>query len=395
VSYSREDQLEVQRFVRGLNSLGHETWFDRDLTGGQPWWDTILERIRASDAVIVALSPTSASSEAVRAESTYAGAVNRTVIPILLDPAVQPSQVSLDLANLHWINLTADPVEATFELVRAIRDVPEAAGLPDPLPEPPPVPGSYFPRLQGRLAAPQLSLADQQEILLQIRQRMREGAPRAELQRALETLRNRGDTQKVILDEVDETLERVALLPDSTAHMMPGTTTPAGAVTPTRETAFGPVPHLDDAILRHWTAWLAGEPLGKGNVYVRDIHGELPPKAASICDVQADEPILVAKNLPKFFSTDSDYYVFTDVAFRIHNCNKTHVVPYAALPFVRVIPMDSGVGALKFPRLPDAASPNLSDVVPAEIDMQDHEGTVFEVAELLNNLRQAMIARGQ
>jgi len=59
LSYGRENAAKVQALATDLADLDHEVWFDRELTGGQVWWDQILARVRACDVFVFALSPDS------------------------------------------------------------------------------------------------------------------------------------------------------------------------------------------------------------------------------------------------------------------------------------------------------------------------------------------------
>ncbi len=64
VSYGRQDEVGVEALVTDLERAGHDTWFDRHITGGQQWWDEILDRIRWCDGFLFALTPDSAASRA-------------------------------------------------------------------------------------------------------------------------------------------------------------------------------------------------------------------------------------------------------------------------------------------------------------------------------------------
>ena len=47
LSYARADAGLVGQLQADIERSRRTVWFDRDLEGGQPWWDEILERIRA------------------------------------------------------------------------------------------------------------------------------------------------------------------------------------------------------------------------------------------------------------------------------------------------------------------------------------------------------------
>ena len=75
VSYSRRDAKAVEALHADIELAGLSAWFDREVEGGQLWWDVILERIRSCEIFVVALSPDSLASKACQAELAYAVAL--------------------------------------------------------------------------------------------------------------------------------------------------------------------------------------------------------------------------------------------------------------------------------------------------------------------------------
>src|SRR2546426_11749328 len=65
------------------------------------------------------------------------------------------------LATLQIVDFRAADGTAAFALAGAINQLPKAPDLPDPLPDPPPVPLSYPGELAERVREPSLSLANQ------------------------------------------------------------------------------------------------------------------------------------------------------------------------------------------------------------------------------------------
>ena len=57
ISYSSKNRDLVRTLAADLKALGHDVWFDVELTGGQLWWDNILDQIRGCDLLIAALTP--------------------------------------------------------------------------------------------------------------------------------------------------------------------------------------------------------------------------------------------------------------------------------------------------------------------------------------------------
>jgi hypothetical protein len=44
VSYARKDEAAVRALHEDIERAKRDDWFDRDLDGGQAWWNTILSR---------------------------------------------------------------------------------------------------------------------------------------------------------------------------------------------------------------------------------------------------------------------------------------------------------------------------------------------------------------
>ena len=68
LSYNRADAAAAASIASDLEGLGHDVWYDTEISGGQSWWDAILGQIRASDLFILLMTTKSLNSEACRAE---------------------------------------------------------------------------------------------------------------------------------------------------------------------------------------------------------------------------------------------------------------------------------------------------------------------------------------
>ena len=58
ISYSRESHEIARSLVAHIHELGYVVWMDKDLSGGQAWWDQILSshcagRIRSGNEYLV------------------------------------------------------------------------------------------------------------------------------------------------------------------------------------------------------------------------------------------------------------------------------------------------------------------------------------------------------
>ena len=59
LSYARDDADAVGQLHRRRRTSPPLAWFDRELSGGQVWWDEILTQIRSCSLFVIALSPAS------------------------------------------------------------------------------------------------------------------------------------------------------------------------------------------------------------------------------------------------------------------------------------------------------------------------------------------------
>ena len=168
VSYAREDRTRTRPVVDGLRLLGADVWVDEELTGGQQWWDAILERIRACDVFAQAVSPTSVDSEACMSERAYALALAKPVLPVLVAPVAAEVMPS-DLAVLHMVDYREATAEEAFRLARALFTSAPAPPLPATLPAAPAVPGSYLSSISDRIRAPSLSIDEQLGLVSRLR----------------------------------------------------------------------------------------------------------------------------------------------------------------------------------------------------------------------------------
>ncbi len=188
ISYARPDRVRAESLTLRLRQAGITVWLDSDLVGGQAWWDRILDQLRACDAVVAAVSRASIKSQACRSEREYAAMLGKPILPLTLE-AMNSEMLPADIARIQAIDYS-QPSEATaFELIGAILALPKAGGLPDPLPETPPVPTSPFGTLVDRLAEPTLSMDDQLAIIGRLEAALGPAADPHDRPTALELLR--------------------------------------------------------------------------------------------------------------------------------------------------------------------------------------------------------------
>ncbi len=208
VSYSRNNLEVVTQLIEDLQAIGIEPWHDQTLTGGQRWWDNILENIRNCDIFVFALSPESWDSEACKSELAYVCKLGKTILPVLVSEGVNIKLLPAPLNEIQVIDYQKRDRAAVFALVKSINTTPPPQALPDPLPEPPPVPVSYLSTIRERIDAPQaLSPEAQITLLFELEEELREGRSPAEVRDLFLRLKQRDELLAKVGSKIDAALK--------------------------------------------------------------------------------------------------------------------------------------------------------------------------------------------
>jgi hypothetical protein len=205
ISYARSDAVRVDELVEGLRQLHYDAWVDKELTGGQAWWDTVLSQIRVSSTVLVAVSPAALESVAVRREYEYAHAVGRPLIPVVVD-RVQLETLPPLLAQLQVVDYRQPDTMSAFALAAALTTLPTPQALPRPLPEPPPIPVSYLSGLKEQAQAATLSMDEQLALVARLKVALGRVSEREAAEEVLRSLQNRHDLYQVSAREIESLL---------------------------------------------------------------------------------------------------------------------------------------------------------------------------------------------
>jgi hypothetical protein len=184
ISYSRLSVEYARTLADDLASLDVEVWYDQKLTGGQEWWDKILEQVRGRNVFVFVVSATALKSEACQSELGYALALGKAVLPVLSDDTslnVAPAE----LRELQAIDYRARDKAALLALRKALRELPPPAPLPTTLPQEPAMPVPYLARLADRSKQPQLALDAQRAVVMDLAEYIRSDHEDAETAREL------------------------------------------------------------------------------------------------------------------------------------------------------------------------------------------------------------------
>jgi len=255
VSYSRETEVVAKAIVADLESLGHDVWFDRELSGGQAWWNQILAAVRGCGLLVFLMHPKSLASVACTSERRYAQALGKTVLPVQVADGISMNLLPPELAQLQIVPYRSGDRAEVLALARAVASVPPAPPLPDPLPAPPEVPASYLGALAMQIdSAPALSYAEQSTMLVDLRKALREPESRVDADVLLSRLRKRRDLFAAVAEEIDALRERTQA---PVARKVEAAATPATAAAPLPEPSAPAVDNTPPAlpIQRRHPAW--------------------------------------------------------------------------------------------------------------------------------------------
>jgi hypothetical protein len=237
VSYAREDVAVVEDVVRGLDAIGASAWVDRSLSAGQEWWDEILQRIRGCDVFLQVVSRAAIGSLACTRERTYARALGKPVLPVLVE-TFPVALLPPDIAGVQCVDYSGTNSQQAFALAGAVSRWPLAPELPSPLPPEPPVPLSYLVELSDRIHAPSLTLDDQLALVARLRAALADADERDAALELLRVLNDRPDLFRTAADELE------ALLGPPAPTPAPAPPEPRPAAAPPRST------------LPQWSFWL-------------------------------------------------------------------------------------------------------------------------------------------
>lgn len=207
ISYSHEDQAIVKTLAQDFVSLGHKVWFDQDLIGGKVWWDQILAKIRECDLFVFVLSPNSLDSYACNNECSYAVALNKRILPVLVNDDVSINLLPSNLSAIQYVDYRLQDRQAVLSIVKAVQNLPTLVAMPNPLPAPPDVPISDLGNLKTKIVsqAP-LSFEEQTALVIKIKEYLSNLKERDDALLLLSRLRRRDDLFAKVGKEIDDLL---------------------------------------------------------------------------------------------------------------------------------------------------------------------------------------------
>jgi hypothetical protein len=240
VSYSSKDEVAVRELVSDLERARQTVWLDQELRGGDPWWQDILKQIRECRVFLFALSANALASKPCRAELAYARALGLPILPVQIGPV--ENLRTAPISEIQIVDYRERTAVSGMSLVAAIQEFSaQRRELPDPLPEPPPVPFEYLLRLGSAIERAQLSPDEQGELIRQLRECLEtedDDGVRDDARGLLRALRRRPDVTYRNASDIDALLATSA---DGLIHSQAPAQQPEHRPTPEPEPG-GPPP---------------------------------------------------------------------------------------------------------------------------------------------------------
>src|SRR4051812_44658633 len=194
----------AEALVRDLHALGHQAFYDQDLTGGQRWWDTLLDQIQAADVFIPVLSDEYRESQACRVEAEWADSLHVSFLPVFTEEQL-PGMYDPIIAEANWVGYDEEDRGALADLARGVSSVTKRTPT-EPLPQRPPIPLSYLVMVEREIRGDgELGRHRQLAIVSDLRSKLgtRESSGAREL---LQALRERPDVTFEVANTVDALL---------------------------------------------------------------------------------------------------------------------------------------------------------------------------------------------
>ena len=208
LSYAREDVDLAAFIVEELTELRTDVNIDKEIKGGQDWWDQICDWIQECDIFVLLLSEAWLDSNACRAEAEYAAAMQRPFLPLAIGP-VNLDQLPLELKRYQVIQYDPESKESYKQIVKALTNMISSPPAPDPLPERPAIPESYVDPFKRSLASESLTLEDQVSLFAVLKLHSGDPKRHEDAIGLIRELRSRRDLTVGVAEEIDAFLATV------------------------------------------------------------------------------------------------------------------------------------------------------------------------------------------
>lgn len=112
ISYSRANRSFVEELVSLLARVfsDHRVWFDEHISGGEDWWNSILDEISSCDIFIYLLSNEAVESEHCQAEFREALRLRKLCLPVIIAPNTEisraPETLEREIRRREWVDMS-------------------------------------------------------------------------------------------------------------------------------------------------------------------------------------------------------------------------------------------------------------------------------------------------
>lgn len=123
ISYSSLDQPIADAVCKALDQAHISVWIaPRDVTGGKPYGEAIIDAINASRIMVVVFSTNSDKSQQVLNEVERATAKRLVIIPFRIEDVLPSKSMEYFLSSYHWLDARKPPIDPHLEtLVDAVK----------------------------------------------------------------------------------------------------------------------------------------------------------------------------------------------------------------------------------------------------------------------------------
>jgi hypothetical protein len=126
LSYSRDDETDVERLLDDLHENGITVWIDKGrLTPGTPNWERSLKHaLSHSYGLLLCASPAAADSTFVQAELAYAQSLGIPIIPVWLQGDSWINSVPMSASQTQYVDIRPDNYEGNLSrLLARLKDL--------------------------------------------------------------------------------------------------------------------------------------------------------------------------------------------------------------------------------------------------------------------------------
>jgi len=123
ISYAHKDRAFVEALFKPLARVYQNVWFDRELTGGDMWWERIVKQIETSDIFLIVLSDLWVRSDWSKREYDEAVLLGKKLLPIRIEDIKLP-QILEKLQYVDVLNgeLNANNLPELYAAINRISD---------------------------------------------------------------------------------------------------------------------------------------------------------------------------------------------------------------------------------------------------------------------------------